>query len=102
MTRRFLWVAFAFLVRDGPPLVKQDPDLLQALEALVEPLTRGDPESPLRWTGKSTRRLAIELTQPHHPVSHEKVAHLLRQMNYRLQRNRKTEEGQDHADRDAP
>lgn len=84
-----------------PPLVKRDPDLLQALESLVEPLTRGDPESPLRWTCKSTRALAVELTGQGHPVSHEKVAQLLRQMDYSLQGNRKTEEGQDHADRDA-
>ena len=84
-----------------PPLVQRDPDLLQALESLVEPLTRGDPESPLRWTCKSTRALAVELTGQGHPVSHEKVAQLLRQMDYSLQGNRKTEEGQDHADRDA-
>ena len=84
-----------------PSLVKRDPALLHVLEALVEPLTRGDPESPLRWTCKSIRALAAELTAQHHPVSHEKVAQFLRQMEYRLQSNRKTEEGQDHADRDA-
>jgi hypothetical protein len=84
-----------------PSLVKRDPDLLPVLESLVEPLTRGDPESPLRWTCKSTRVLAAELTAQNHPVSHEKVAQLLRQMEYSLQSNRKTEEGQDHADRDA-
>ena len=84
-----------------PKLVTRDPDLLHVLESLVEPLTRGDPESPLRWTCKSTRALATELTAQHHPVSHEKVAQLLRQMDYSLQSNRKTEEGQDHADRDA-
>jgi transposase len=84
-----------------PPLVRQDPALLHVLESLVEPLTRGDPESPLRWTCKSTRALAAELTKQQHPVSHEKVAQLLRQMGYSLQSNRKTEEGQDHADRDA-
>ena len=84
-----------------PSLVKQDPDLLHALESLVEPLTRGDPESPLRWTCKSTRALAAELTAQHHPVSHEKVAQFLRQMEYSLQSSRKTEEGQDHPDRDA-
>lgn len=71
------------------------------LEALVEPLTRGDPESPLRWTSQSTRALAGALTAQHHPVSHEKVAQLLRQMEYSLQGNRKTEEGSDHPDRDA-
>jgi len=84
-----------------PDLVTLDPALPDALEGLVEPLTRGDPESPLRWTSKSTRTLAAELTAGDHPVSHEKVAQLLRQMDYSLQSNRKTEEGNDHLDRDA-
>jgi hypothetical protein len=84
-----------------PALVARDPDLPSRLEALVEPLTRGDPESPLRWTSKSTRALAAELAAQHHRISHEKVAQLLRQMDYSLQRNRKTEEGDDHPDRDA-
>jgi hypothetical protein len=83
------------------PLVVRDPDLPRRLEALVEPLTRGDPESPLRWTSKSTRTLSAALSAQHHPVSHEKVAQLLRQMDYSLQGNRKTEEGNDHPDRDA-
>lgn len=82
-------------------LVMLDPDLPSELEALVEPLTRGDPDSPLRWTSKSTRALAAELAAQDHPVSHEKVAQLLRQMDYSLQGNRKTEEGSDHPDRDA-
>jgi hypothetical protein len=84
-----------------PALVVRDPDLPRSLEALVEPLTRGDPESPLRWTSKSTRALATELAAQDHPVSHEKVAQLLRHMDYSLQANRKTEEGNDHPDRDA-
>lgn len=84
-----------------PALVVRDPDLPRRLEALVEPLTRGDPESPLRWTRKSTRTLSATLSAQHHPVSHEKVAQLLRQMDYSLQGNRKTEEGDDHPDRDA-
>jgi hypothetical protein len=71
------------------------------LESLVEPLARGDPESPLRWTCKSTRTLAQELTDRRHPISHEKVAQLLRGLDYRLQGTRKTEEGTDHPDRDA-
>jgi Rhodopirellula transposase DDE domain len=83
-----------------PALVARDPDLPSRLEALVEPLTRGDPESPLRWTSKSTRALAAELAAQHHRISHEKVAQLLRQMDYSLQGNRKTEEGDDHPDRD--
>lgn len=82
-------------------LVQLDPGLPELLESLVEPLARGDPESPLRWTCKSTRTLAGELTDRQHPISHEKVAQLLREMNYSLQGNRKTEEGADHPDRDA-
>lgn len=82
-------------------LLVRDPALSPALETLVEPLTRGDPQSPLRWTCKSTRTLAAELTSQNHPVSHEKVAQFLRDMNYSLQGNRKTEEGTDHPDRDA-
>ncbi|MEX1127422.1 MAG: ISAzo13 family transposase, partial [Vicinamibacterales bacterium] len=84
-----------------PALVARDPDLPSRLEALVEPLSRGDPESPLRWTSKSTRALAAELAAQHYRISHEKVAQLLRQMDYSLQGNRKTEEGDDHPDRDA-
>lgn len=84
-----------------PRLVTTDPNLPRTLEALVEPLTRGDPESPLRWTCKSTRQLAKQLTEQQHPISHEKVAQLLRAMDYSLQGNRKTEEGVDHPDRDA-
>jgi hypothetical protein len=81
--------------------VTLDPDLPHTLEGLVEPLARGDPESPLRWTSKSTRTLAAELTTQGHAISHEKVAQLLRQLDYSLQSNRKTEEGNDHPDRDA-
>jgi len=79
----------------------RDPKLLTSLESLIEPETRGDPESPLRWICKSTRALAAQLTRKKHPVSHEKVAQLLRDQNYSLQSNRKTEEGEDHPDRDA-
>ncbi len=79
----------------------QDPDLLEALEALVEPSARGDPQSPLRWTCKSTRVLAMQLSLQRHSVSHEKVAQLLRVLNYSLQANRKTLEGNSHPDRDA-
>lgn len=82
-------------------LTELDPGLTNALESLVEPLTRGDPMSPLRWTCKSTRTLAMELTSAQHPVSHEKVAQLLWEQGYSLQGNRKTEEGEDHPDRDA-
>ena len=78
-----------------------DPGLLPALDALVEPLARGDPESPLRWTCKSARTLAAELAARRHPLSHTKVTQLLRKDGYSLQGNRKTEEGEDHPDRDA-
>jgi hypothetical protein len=71
------------------------------LEALVDPVTRGDPESPLRWTCKSTRRLAEELGKLSHPVSPRKVAYLLNEAGYSLQANRKTREGSAHPDRDA-
>ena len=82
-------------------LTDHDPKLPELLESMVEPLARGDPESPLRWTCKSTRTLAKELTGRRHPISHEKVAQLLRTLDYSLQGNRKTEEGDDHPDRDA-
>lgn len=82
-------------------LTRHDPQLPELLEALVEPLSRGDPESPLRWTCKSTRTLAKELARRRHSVSHEKVAQMLREMDYSLQGNRKTEEGDDHPHRDA-
>jgi hypothetical protein len=82
-------------------LVETDPDLLAALETLIEPTTRGDPESPLRWTCKSIRRLADELTRENHPVGAVTVAKLLRQAGYSLQANRKTHEGASHPDRNA-
>jgi hypothetical protein len=71
------------------------------LDRLVEPDTRGDPESPLRWTCKSTRELAQALTAQGHPVSDDTVGRLLKQQGYRLQRTAKTLEGAQHADRDA-
>ncbi|MBN2062858.1 MAG: ISAzo13 family transposase, partial [Deltaproteobacteria bacterium] len=82
-------------------IVDRDPKLLVLLDRLIEPETRGDPESPLRWICKSTRTLAAQLSGKKHPISHEKVAQLLREQNYSLQSNRKTEEGADHPDRDA-
>ncbi len=75
--------------------------MLKELEFLVEDSARGDPESPLRWTVKSTRTLAETLTGDQHPVSHAKVGALLRGLDYSLQGNRKTEEGANHPDRDA-
>lgn len=79
----------------------KDPALLRDLERLVEPVTRGDPESPLRWTCKSLRRLAEELRQRGHSVSHMLVAELLHEQKYSLQANRKTTEGSSHPDRNA-
>jgi Rhodopirellula transposase DDE domain len=83
-------------------LTTQDQRLLKALDALVEPTTRGDPMSPLRWTCKSTRRLAKELGQEGHHVSHSTVRHLLKALHYRWQGTRKTREGAAHPDRNAP
>ena len=79
----------------------KDPALLRDLEKLVEPVTRGDPGSPLRWTCKSLRRLAEELRRMGHPVSHTLVAELLHQQKYSLQANSKTTEGASHPDRNA-
>ena len=76
------------------PLTSEDPILVHDLEALVEPTTRGDPMSPLRWTGKSTRQLAAELVRQGHQVSHTTVAELLHALHYSLQATRKNEGGQ--------
>jgi hypothetical protein len=82
-------------------LVEIDATLLDALDSLIDPSTRGDPESPLRWTCKSTYHLAEALTEQGHPVSQRTVYRLLEALGYSLQANRKTEEGADHPDRDA-
>jgi hypothetical protein len=83
------------------PLTYHNPDLLDALGKLVEPTTRGDPESPLRWTCKSTRHLAHQLQRQGYGIGDRKVADLLHQMHYSLQANAKTIEGSDHPDRNA-
>ena len=83
------------------PVEHTNPDLLTALEALVDPATRGDPESPLRWTAKSTATLAGELARQGHVVSARTVARLLKGAGYSLQANAKTVEGRQHPDRDA-
>lgn len=75
------------------PLTFHHPDLLKALEQLVEPVARGDPESFLRWTAKSTRKLAAELKRQGYRIGERKVAELLHQMGYSLQANAKTLEG---------
>ena len=84
-----------------PSKTSEDPKLLGALEALMEPCTRGDPESPLRWSCKSLRVLAAELVSKGHDVSYQTVRRLLKRLNYSLQANKKTLEGTQHADRDA-
>jgi hypothetical protein len=81
--------------------VDLDPTLRSDLEALIEPTSRGDPESPLRWTTRSLRSLADELVRGGHAVSHRIVGELLHEMGYSLQANRKTLEGSSHPDRDA-
>ena len=82
-------------------LIAHDPLLVAHLDALVEPTSRGDPQSPLRWTCKSTRQLAAALQQQGHKVGRQKVAALLAELGYSLQANRKTKEGASHPDRDA-
>jgi len=81
--------------------VDRDPTLRRDLEGLIEPVTRGDPESPLRWTTKSVRNLAAELGRQGHRVSYRIVGELLHELGYSLQANRKTLEGTSHPDRDA-
>lgn len=81
--------------------VSKDRGLQEDLERLVEPVTRGDPESPLRWTSKSVRTLAQELTKLGHQVSHQLVSEMLHTLGYSLQAHRKTHEGGAHEDRDA-
>ena len=83
------------------PVELTDPQLWPALDALVDPETRGDPMSPLRWTTKSTVKLAEELTARGHEVAPTTVARLLKDNGYRLQANSKTIEGKQHPDRDA-
>ena len=81
--------------------IEMDPALLEDLERLVEPTSRGDPESPLRWTCKSVRKLAQELKAQGHQTSHRMVAELLHDLGYSLQGNQKTLEGSEHPDRNA-
>lgn len=83
-----------------PSAAVTDPDLMAALDALVDPVTRGDPESALRWTTKSTPKLATELTAQGHKVSATTVRKLLKASGYSLQANSKTVEGKQHPDRD--
>lgn len=82
-------------------IIEKDSTLERDLELLLEPYTRGDPESPLRWTSKSLRNLARELTAMGHPIGKSAVGTILRRMGFSLQANRKTLEGSSHEDRDA-
>ena len=83
------------------PLEEQHPELLTILETLVDPVTRGDPQLPLRWTSKSTRKLAEELATRGYQLSPQKVEQLLNASGYSLQANHKTTEGSAHVDCDA-
>jgi len=83
------------------PLTATDPSLLDDLRELVEPTTRGNPETPLKWTAKSLRHLSDGLRALGHRISHNTVGTLLRALDYSLQANRKTREGASHCDRDA-
>jgi hypothetical protein len=81
-------------------LVEQQPEILKELDSIIDPETRGDPETPLRWTTQSTRSLAINLIQKGYQISHTLISELLRSKGYSLQGNRKTDEGKVHEDRD--
>lgn len=80
-------------------LTIQSPEIVDAIEKLIDPSTRGDPESPLRWTCKSIRALEAELNEMGHEISYPSVAAILHELEYSLQANRKTSEGKDHPDR---
>ena len=83
------------------PIIERDPTVIADLEQWIDPGSRGDPESPLRWTTKSTTKLAQELQAKGHQVSQRTVCGLLWELGYSLQSNRKTQEGKSHIDRDA-
>jgi len=83
------------------PLIHHQPTLPAALDALVEPTSRGDPQSALRWNCKSVRKLATALQQQGYTIGRQKVGNLLKELDYSLQANRKTKEGATHPDRNA-
>lgn len=83
------------------PLEDHQPDLIAAIDALVEPTERGDPQSPLRWTCKSLRNLQESLRERGYEVGRTKIGSILRSLGYSLQGNRKTREGADYPDRNA-
>jgi transposase len=82
-------------------LTQSDPQIINSIETLIEPETRGDPENPLRWTTKSTRRIASTLREFGHSIQHHSVAKLLKRLGYSLQSPRKQQEGRQHPDRDS-
>ena len=82
-------------------ILETQPGILEALDKLIDPSSRGDPESPLRWTTKSTMKIASELKQQGFEISHTKAGELLAALNYSLQANAKNKEGSIHPDRDA-
>jgi len=84
-----------------PGILEREPGLSEALDGLIDPVTRGDPESPLRWTSKSAAKLAQALTEMGHHVVDRTVLRLLKAKGYSLQANKKTREGAQHPDRDA-
>ena len=81
-------------------IIETNPDIKNIIEKIIEPGTRGDPESPLRWTCKSVRNIAYSLKKEGYDVSHQTVASILHSLEYSLQGNKKTKEGEDHPDRD--
>ena len=83
------------------PVVESDPEVVEDLEALIDPVTRGDPESPLRWTSKSLGKLRLALVERGHVISESTLGKLLKGLGYRLQANAKVREGSQHPDRDA-
>jgi hypothetical protein len=83
------------------PVTETHPGVEAALEALVDPVTRGDPQSPLRWTSKSAAKLAVALAERGYGISDRTVLRILKRLGYSLQANQKTREGADHPDRDA-
>jgi predicted ArsR family transcriptional regulator len=84
-----------------PGILEREPGLSEALDVLIDPVTRGDPQSPLRWTSKSAAKLAAALTEMGHQVVDRTVLRLLKAKGYSLQANKKTREGAQHPDRDA-
>src|SRR5206468_11443250 len=82
------------------PILEREPGLAEDLDGLVDPVTRGDPQSPLRWTSKSAAKLAEALREMGHEVVDRTVLRLLKAKGYSLQANKKTREGSSHPDRD--